>query len=424
MSILGNAAGWLGNNADWIGAGVGLAGSAGLFGTPDGQQTQQSSSSTREPWSGALPMINGAMQDVNDLYSSNAGTEYYPGASTAGMGSDTSTAYNQIRDRAMGGSSLNDAANSGLENIINNPQQAQGYGQFQGGQGGPGNSYLNQAANNGSQYQASQGGDNFNQYMGGNNPHLDQMVQNAMQKVGDNTNATFNNAGRYGSGKNMDMFIESTGDVANSMYGAQYNSDRDRGLNAAQGYSQNEQQDLGRQATQGQQNSQNQLNAGQGLNNQYNQGQDRALNATNYNNQFNQNQGQQQLNAIGMAGGVAQNDYTDAGKLLGIGQGVESYQNQQIQDDTNRFNFYQQQPFNRMNDYANTAMNFGNLGGTSTGGGTATGAAPTFTQNAGNWMSAGQGISGLFGGQTQQQQMPGFSPNPMNPTPQVNIGGY
>jgi hypothetical protein len=89
--------------------------------------------------------------------------------------------------------------------------------------------------------------------------------------------------------------------------------------------------------------------------------------ATNlYGNAYGQDQSNR-LNAINMAGGVAQNDYADSQRLLGIGQGVEGYQTAERQADQDRWNFNQQNPYDRLGQYANLASSMGGMGGTTTG---------------------------------------------------------
>lgn len=391
---------FLGNNADWLGPAIGLGGAllSGDQSQAGGPQSSNSNTTVNTPWSGAMPTLNNAMGQVNSLYNSDVGTEYYPGQTYTPMGWDTSTALNQMRDRAMNGSELNNDAQSSLQDIINggsNPNAD--YSQFMNNNA-PGNDLYNQATSGGSGYNPSTSSGNFNQYMSGTNPHLDAMVDKSMNKVGDQVNSLFSKAGRYGSEAHQDTFTEGLGDVANSMYGAQYNNDRNRGLSAANSVSGIEQQDLSRQANQFNQQNSNLMQAGNAINNQYNTGQNTALNATNSQNSYGQNDLSRRLQAIGMAPGMAQNDYADAGKLLGIGEVVEGYQNRENQDQMARWNFNQQQPFNRVNNYANLATQFGGMGGTTTGNGTQTAPGNTWQQNAGNWLQLGQDVGGMFGG--------------------------
>lgn len=300
MGLFSSAFNFLGNNAGWLGPAIGLGGAL-LGGGKEGPQSTNVSTSTSNPWGGALPTLNNAMSSVNNLYNSGAGTHYYPGQTYTPMGYDTSTALNQMRERAMDGSPVNDAAKSGVIDMI-------------GGNG---------------------------------NPYLDSMVNKTMDQVGNRVNSNFSKAGRYGSVAHQDNLSDNLTDVANSMYGNQYSSDRNRSLRA-----------------------------------------------------------------IGMAPGIAENDYTDAGKLLGIGEVVEGYQGRQLEDDMNRFNFGEQQPFNLTNDYANLATRFAGLGGETTGNGTYTQPGDTFTQRLGNWGALGQDFGNMFGGFSKNLTNNKFQTNP------------
>ncbi len=69
---------------------------------------------------------------------------------------------------------------------------------------------------------------------GATNPYLDQMANTALGKVRDMTMGEFTAAGRTGSGANQQELTRNLGDVANQIYGGQYNNDQNRTLAAAQ----------------------------------------------------------------------------------------------------------------------------------------------------------------------------------------------
>lgn len=73
------------------------------------------------------------------------------------------------------------------------------------------------------------------------------------------------------------------------------------------------------------------------------------------------------LEAMRMAPGVSQNRYADAERMMGIGGTVEGYQDRERQADMDRFNFYQQNPYERLGNYANLVGTMGGMGGTQTG---------------------------------------------------------
>ncbi len=58
-----------------------------------------------------------------------------------------------------------------------------------------------------------------------------------------------------------------------------------------------------------------------------------------------------QMQAAGMAPGMAQADYFDIGQLANVGAAREGLEGRALQDEINRFNFYQQEPVNRLQNY-------------------------------------------------------------------------
>lgn len=71
-----------------------------------------------------------------------------------------------------------------------------------------------------------------------------------------------------------------------------------------------------------------------------------------------------QMQAAGMAPGLANQDYQDIGMLGAVGQARESQAGKQLQESINRFNHQQNEPTNRLAQYM--GMIQGNYGGEST----------------------------------------------------------
>lgn len=97
-----------------------------------------------------------------------------------------------------------------------------------------------------------------------------------------------------------------------------------------------------------------------------------------------------QQQAAGMAPGMAQADYFDIGQLGQVGQAREQLARAALQDQMNRFNFYQMEPTQRIQDY------MGILGGSAP----LIGGAGQMTQMAGGGggLSPGGAASGAAGG--------------------------
>ncbi len=329
----------------------------------------------------------------------------------------------------------------------------------------------------------------------GGNPYLDKQFDIASQKVTDVFNrdvspgiaSQFSLAGRTGSDAQADVQTQAAGQVsdslgqlANSIYGGNYQQERDRQLSAAgqlgalsqgqQGlglqaagrgadlYNTSQQQDIARRGLsgslanqqsqsdiarrglgadiygQGQQQdiarrgleSQNLLGAsGQGLSARgqdiqsglgaggqdiqrrglagqlYGQQQQQRLGAAGLDaNVYGQQLGQQNQFA-GLSNSLANQDYTDIDRLLGVGGRVEGLGNQALQDQMNRFNFYQNAPQNNLANYIASIQ--GNYGGTTTGqgggGNRLQGAAGGAMAGAslGPWGALAGGVLGLLG---------------------------
>ena len=248
------------------------------------------------------------------------------------------------------------------------------------------------------------------------NPYLDQQFDLAAQKVTDTFNrdispgiaAQFSLAGRTGSDAMADVQTHAAGEVsdslarlANQIYGGNYQAERDRQLNAAgqlgglsqaqqglglqaagQGanlYNQGQQQDIQRRGMEqqgnltarGQDIQSSQFGASQDLSRRqlagqlFNQGQGNQLQAANIDaNVYGQQLGQQNTMAS-LANPLANQDYTDIDRLMGVGARVEGLGQQALQDRINRFNHYQYLPQNNLANYIASIQ--GNYGGTTTG---------------------------------------------------------
>lgn len=114
------------------------------------------------------------------------------------------------------------------------------------------------------------------------------------------------------------------------------------------------------------------------------------------------------LNALNMAGGIAQNDYADSQRMLGIGQGVEGYQTAEREADKAQWDFNNQNPYDRLGQYANMASSMGGMGGTQTGEinrSTDQGLTSTF----GDIGSMGSALNDIWGSGDSYEPYPGYN---------------
>ncbi len=308
--------------------------------------------------------------------------------------------------------------------------------------------------------QITAGGDALNATASGSmltgNPYLDSMYDIAARKVKDNTNSAFAAAGRYGSGAHTDVLARDLGDLATNMYGAQYDSERNRQMQAATELGNRQAQSianqmqgetsiagldesrLGRLASAGtslagiqsadlnrdmQGNIANaqmqdsalgrQLQAALGvgqlgensLNRQANMfGQlvtsgdnalARQLGAASDINNYGLNQTGQGLTAANLLPMLQQLQYSGAGNLMNIGNMQEGQAGRQLQDAMQRWQFAQQNPWDQLGRYAGVINGAGNVGGTQTT--TAPGGSSNPLLNLLGGGAAGAGIAGALG---------------------------
>jgi len=62
-----------------------------------------------------------------------------------------------------------------------------------------------------------------------------------------------------------------------------------------------------------------------------------------------------QQQALGIAPGLAAQDYADIGQLAQVGQATEGYQQAALADAIQRFNFQQQQPYSNLQSFLSAA---------------------------------------------------------------------
>lgn len=135
----------------------------------------------------------------------------------------------------------------------------------------------------------------------GGNPYYDQMVSQAVNPVIANVQSAMSKAGRLGSGANTDILADSIGDITSRLAYQNYSAER-----------------------------QNQLGAAGTLGNQF-------LSGLGY-----------QTGAINALPEMANIDYSNLNKLLGAGSMREQYDQQQLGDAVNRYNFEQMTPWDSL----------------------------------------------------------------------------
>lgn len=255
--------------------------------------------------------------------------QYYPGNTVVPFAPQTNQALNMQQNRAIGGSPLVDTAQGATQNIAagNTP-----LAQLLAPQMGPtGASALSPLTSQGTIGGA--GGDNLAATASGDflnaNPYLDATFDRAAGAVNRSMDTVLSRSGRDLTG-NLGARADQLNNLANDIYGGNFQQERNRQLQAAGQLSGQGAGALGQLAGQ-------QYGAGQGA-------LDRQLSAA---GQI----GQQQLAAAGQAIPLAREDYFDIGQLGQVGSAVEQQAGNIQNDYMNRFNFAQNAPYQGLSNF-------------------------------------------------------------------------
>ncbi len=337
------------------------------------QTGTQQQVSTSEPWAPQQKHLEDIFGSAKGLYGSG-GPSYYGGDTVVPFAADTQKAIDLTRSRALGGSPLETAAQaSAFGTLTGDPtaNPAFGYlGDIASGNTGPtaANRYLAGTA----------AGDNLT-----GNPYLDAMWGNASRKITDaykestlpGINSMFSMAGRFGSEAGHQAAVEranetladSLAGTAAGIYGGEYGQERQRMMDAAGTIDASE---AGQQ--------QRQMSAAGALGGMYDTATGR------------------QLQTAQLAPTLAGIDYTNIGKLAGIGGAYEDLQARQQADAQQRHAFGQERPYDALNRYLAAVQ--GGYGGTGTT------VSPLYSNPAAG--AVGGGLAGASMAQLLQNQLP------------------
>ena len=279
-----------------------------------------------DPWEGQQAFLNswkvengkymGTMPEAYRLYiTGQMAPDYYEGNTVAGQSDWTQQALQMQADRAQNGSQLINDASTSMGNVVT-------------GQALAGNQGLN----------------TLNQMAQEDNPYVDELYNRANSQAQAGINASFNAAGRYGSGAHAAASADAANNLANQMYGSLW----DKRASAAQ-------------------------SAGQ---------------------LYNQGVGQQILGA-GQAQQLGNQAYTDAAALSEAGGVMDDYNQQLINADIDRWNYDQNKALQALSNYNQLIQ--GNYGGTSTSTGQVQNYGGSTLGNVAGGALAGAGIGSYFG---------------------------
>jgi hypothetical protein len=321
-----------------------------MGGSSGNDTTKQTTKS--EPWGPQTPYLKYGMDEATRLYQS-AGPQYYPGSTVAGFSPTQQQAQQLGTQRALGGNIQMKNAQQYSNDVVN--------GQYRGDS----NSQAFANASMSGAYGGDAGARGYvNDVMSGkylnSDPYSDNVFQNIQSKVMPSVNSQFMGSGRYGSNLQTDTATRALTESYAPYASQQYQSGLDR-MGQAAGMSDAM------------------------YNNAYGR---MAAGAQMSNDMFNQDMSNRQW-ASGMAPTWAANDWTDINALSNIGGQQQQLGQQELQDAVNRWDWYQQLPYNKLGQFQNNIG--GNYGGTTVGK-TSTPQPSMFQQIAG----AGTGLLGSY----------------------------
>lgn len=259
-----------------------------------GGSRNQSVSQTNEPPSYLRPYLNEAAWRSQQSYYDETNNQYYPGQTVVGHSGETEQALGGITQRAQSGSPVNQAASGFAARTLGGAPSTQ-YGSGQ-------NPYANAQ----------------NPFGSGSNPYLDQTFNKAADSVQNRLQSGFAGSGRdIAAGR--PAAAQEMNDLAANIYGGDYQNERNRQLQY-----QSQLTGIGAQG--------------------YELERDRMANDI-------QQQRQQQLGVLGMAPGIANQDYVDLDRLRGVGAEREDLTGRQMEDAAARWDYSQNQPGLALDSY-------------------------------------------------------------------------
>lgn len=336
----------------------GLAGGEGLFGGGlgnlfgGGQPKEQTVTSISAPWEGVADYLKGKapgpwgagtyglFPEAERLYA-NYTPSYFPGQTVAPMSRQTDWALRGLEDRALNRSPLTLAAqNQGVSNLQGNYLNASPI------YGSPGLSFLDAAAQgkytHDNPLYGSAGLQQLEDTARGNylygGPGFNAAMQAASDRIIPQVSSLFSSSGRLGSGLAQEAQTRALSNAFADLYG----QERGRQVGAAQAAS-------GLRSSVGLADRATQLAAAQ-----YGSG----LRQNAYDAERNR-----QLQSMGMAPQLAAQDYIDIQALGSAGAQREAQQQDEINAEMDRFNFYQNLPYERLNRFASIINPTAGIGG-------------------------------------------------------------
>jgi len=323
----------------------------------------QTSTSTASPWKEQEPYLKEIMSGAQSAYASGKGFKY-PGFSTVvPFAGQTTGALGNIESLANQGNPLAGAAQNQALGILGSGGMSDwqknalegtygvATGQNQIGTEGDYRGLLNSAGQPGAIAQ-NLGGYASGANITGGSPQFKQQLDYQSGQLADDINRGFSNSGRYGSMSQVNELGDQIGRFRNDALASEIAREQGLQMQAAGMLSGEQQQGLGNQLgilgnignVQGA-NIANQVGAGGQINQAGNQ-------AANQVAQFS-----------GLAPSIYDQQFAPAERLASVGAQYEDLSTRQMQDQINRFNAQQNEPWSLLNAYQSLVGGAGSLGG-------------------------------------------------------------
>ena len=327
------------------------------MGSKSGGATSTTTVQKADPWSGQQPYLRDVFAEAKKFYDSGRLTpDFYPGNTVVQPSVWSQQALQMQAERALSGSASLNAAQNAVDGIAT--------GQAMGANAGLG--ALDELASR--DFNAENAGlDALTQMASARNPWLDTLYQDASREALSALDGSFSRAGRYGSGAHAAAQADAVTGLAADMYGAAYQQQMQAAAQAASAYNTG----LGQQ-----------ISAAQAAGQLYGQGIG------------------QQLAAAGMVPSFADQAYRDAAALAEAGAAQESYAQQKLNAEIERWNAEQQKDVIALNNYSQLIQ--GDYGSSSSSttwqdAGTGTSRLGGFISGAGAGASMGGSLAGPWG---------------------------
>lgn len=372
----------------------------------------KSGSSESTPWEGQAPFLTQGFEEASRLLQSG-GPNPFPNATYVPFSDQTQQGLGLLESNAQQGNAITPAVQDYVTGTLNSPVTDHGAGNYAQSVLGQSPASFDQAAAQtagqpnllalGNLAETSSG-----QFLN-SNPYLDGMfneaasavTRNFQESVAPGLASTFSNAGRTGSVAHQqaaDAQQQQLGDtlsgLASNIYGQNYAQERQNQLGAANSI--NEQQ----LAASGQDISRLGL-----ASNLYGQQIGQQQNAAGLGASLQGQQNDAQRNAAALSTVAADLGNFDANQLLTVGNAVENQAGNVLNDQINRFNHIEQQPYTNLQNYVSAinGLPAGQFGTTTTNDpssqvGTAISGATAGFGIGGPIGALAGGVLGLFGG--------------------------